>query len=43
MLGLLIIDITSKENIPSTVLFWLGVFTAGISMMFDKKEYNQEE
>ena len=43
MLGLLIIDITSKENIPSTVLFWLGIFTAGISLMFDKKEYNQEE
>ena len=43
VLGLLLIWVTTKENILPTILFWLGIFTAGISLMFDKKEYNQEE
>ena len=43
ILGLLLIWVTSKANIPSTILFWLGIFTAGISLMFEKKEIDQEE
>lgn len=42
ILGLLLIWVTSKANIPSTILFWLGIFTAGISLMFEK-EIDQEE
>lgn len=38
ILGLLLIWVTSKANIPSTVLFWLGIFTAGISLLFEHKE-----
>lgn len=28
--GLLLIWVTSKANIPSTVLFWFGIFAAGV-------------
>ena len=43
VLGLLLIWVTTKENILPTILFWLGIFTAGISLMFEKKEIDQEE
>ena len=29
ILGLLLIWLTSKENIPSTILYWLGIISAG--------------
>lgn len=38
ILGMLLIWVTSKENILPTVLFWLGIFAAGIGLTFDKKE-----
>lgn len=38
ILGLLLIWVTSKANIPSTVLFWLGIFTAGISLLFEHND-----
>lgn len=43
VLGLLLIWVTTKENILPTILFWLGIFTAGISLMFEKKEIDQKE
>lgn len=38
VLGLLLIWVTTKENILPTILFWLGIFTAGISILFKHKE-----
>ena len=35
ILGILLIWLTSKANIPSTVLFWLGIFTTGIGVFLD--------
>lgn len=37
ILGLLLIWVTSKENIPSTVLYWLSIFAVGICAMMEPK------
>lgn len=40
VLGVLLLSLTSKCNIPSTILFWLGIFVAIYLRSIDKpKEY----
>ena len=43
ILGLLLIWVTSKENIPSTVLYWLSLFAAGVCAMIEPKEEQKSE
>ena len=42
ILGFLLLEVTTKENIIPTILFWLGILTAGISLMFEKKEITRK-
>ena len=43
VLGLLLIWVTTKENIIPTILFWLGILTAGVAALADSKPKDTED
>lgn len=43
VLGLLLIWVTTKENIIPTILFWLGILTAGVAALADGKPKDTED
>lgn len=43
VLGLLLIWVTTKENIIPTILFWLGILTAGVAAFADGKPKDTED